>query len=146
MREESIHKIEVHVGFICFKDDKVLIVKRNDNRNIYPGLWECGGGQVKSGQTFEDVVRSQAKEELGLELDILKLIDTYGIDVPNNEQKVIPGVCFGCTISKFMNAENPEISKEHSEWKLISIDKLEDYEFIPRIKNQILEVNKILNK
>ena len=54
MREDKNYQIEVHVAGMCFKDDCVLAVKRSPNRRLYPGLWECSGGQVHPGESFED--------------------------------------------------------------------------------------------
>ena len=52
MREEEIHRIEVHVAGICFKDDKVLVAKRSPDMALLPSLWECGGGSVARGENF----------------------------------------------------------------------------------------------
>jgi ADP-ribose pyrophosphatase YjhB (NUDIX family) len=142
MRENKIYKIEVHVAGICFWGDKVLIVKRNSERRLYPNLWECGGGQVRNGENFEEALIRGQREELGVEINpvrMLKNLGTYEIITNNPEQLKIPGVKIVCEITSFVNGKEPKITDEHSEWKFISETEVDDYEFIPRIKGEILE-------
>ncbi len=137
MREEKIHKIEVHVAGICFMDDKVLIAKRAATRELYPGLWACGGGQVETGENFEEAVKRQLKEELGVIIEPIASFGTYEILTPDSEQKKIPGLRFACKVIGFVNGKEPQISKEHTEWKFLAIDKLAELEFIPGLKGEI---------
>ncbi len=117
MREEKIHKIEVHVAGICFKNDRVLIARRSQSRKIYPNLWECGGGQVETGENLNEAVERQLKEELGVIIEPIKILDSYEITIPDSEQKKIPGVQFVCRVLGFVNGKCPQISEEHSEWR-----------------------------
>ncbi|MDP7282437.1 MAG: NUDIX domain-containing protein [Candidatus Undinarchaeales archaeon] len=139
MREEQIHKIETHIAGICINaDGKILIAKRNAERKIYPNMWECGGGQVHAGECFEDAVKRQLKEELGVIIEPEKVLGIYKIQVPDEEQKVIPGVKFKCKITGFENGNEPTACSEFSEWKFIGKEELDNYEFIPGIKEDLL--------
>jgi 8-oxo-dGTP pyrophosphatase MutT (NUDIX family) len=96
-RENGTDEIEVHVATLCLEERdgvlKILIGKRAANRKIYPGLWECGGGQVRKGQTFQDAVKAQMKDEFGLEADVLFPLGDYAIET---EGKLIPGMRYVC--------------------------------------------------
>ena len=124
MREEKIHKLEVHVAGICFVGNRVLVAKRTSSRKLYPNLWECGGGQVETGDNFDDAVKRQLEQELGVIVKPIKVLGTYEILTQDSGQKKIPGIKFVCSIVGFSNGEKPEISREHSEWRWQSIDKL----------------------
>jgi ADP-ribose pyrophosphatase YjhB (NUDIX family) len=87
MREDKIHKIEVHVGCICFDGDKVLLLKRTDSRTLYHGLWECGGGQVWTGENFEDCITRELRDEAGVIAEVIGPVSKYTIPIPDNEQK-----------------------------------------------------------
>lgn len=137
MREEKIHKIEVHVAGICFYGNKVLMVKRTPSRKLYPNLWECGGGQVEMGENFTEAVKRQLKQELGVFIEPIKVLVTYEILTPGLEQKKIPGIIFVCKLVGFVNGKGPKISKEHSEWRWQPIDKLDELELIPGLKENI---------
>jgi ADP-ribose pyrophosphatase YjhB (NUDIX family) len=149
MREDRVYKIEVHVAGICFWGDKVLIVKRNSKRRLYPNLWECGGGQVRNGENFEEALIRGQREELGVEikpLRMLKNLGTYEIITNNPEQSKIPGVKIFCEIVGFARGKEPEITDEHSEWKFISKAEIGDYEFIPGLKDEIREAYGMIEK
>lgn len=144
-REEKQHRIEVHVAGIIFReteqDIEVLILKRNDKRELYPGKWECGGGQVWEGENFEEAIRRQMKEELGVNVEKVMAFGTYEIDTPKLPQKKIPGLKFVCFLEKdneYLRNGGPSIDeKEHDGWRWQSINDLEKIDFIPGIKKDI---------
>lgn len=141
-REQQQHKIEVHVAGICFcetqNDIEVLIVKRQNNRKIYPGKWECGGGQVRAGENFEQAINRQMKEELGIIIDRVLIFGTYEIETPELEQKKIPGIKFVCFWHSYVSGKEPVIDeKEHSEWKWQSINNLSEIDFIYNMERDI---------
>lgn len=141
MREQQKHKIEVHVAGICLKeteyDIEVLIAKRKENKELYPGKWECGGGQVKEGENFEEAIKRKMKEELGVIVDGVMVLGTYEIITPQLPQKKIPGVKFVCFWNSYVNGKEPQIKKEEfSEWKWQSINELDNIDFIPGIKEE----------
>ncbi|MFO7710738.1 MAG: NUDIX domain-containing protein [Candidatus Woesearchaeota archaeon] len=130
MREEGIDRIEVHVAGICIDGDKVLLAKRSSSRNLYPGLWECGGGHVKHGENFVEACKRQLREELGVVVEPVSVVSTYEIS-PGK----IPGVKFLCHLVSYAE---PRISEEHTEWRWQPLDKLDELELIPGLKEDIL--------
>ena len=137
MREDRIHKIEVHVGCICFDKEKVLILKRSEERKLFPGVWECGGGQVWTGEGFEEAVQRQLLEEAGISVNIVCPVAIYQIDVSGDEQRKIPGMYFACTFEGYEYGDRPKLSREHTEWKWVTLEELEDYDLIPGLEEQI---------
>ena len=55
---------------------KVLLVRRSPFRAYYPGVWDLFGGHVEDGESSEDALRREAREELGVELDSFRLLGT----------------------------------------------------------------------
>ena len=145
MRENKQHKIEVHVAAICFNDkNEVLVLKRAQNRKLYPGLWECGGGQVEIGESFEKAIIRQMKEEAGIIINPIKPFGTYKIDIPDNPQKKIPGIKFVCKLLKYYNTRKPKLSKEHTKYKWLGIHQINGLTFIPNIKKDIKTAHQLL--
>lgn len=141
-REEKRHCIEVHVSGICFRETEnnieILIAKRTDSRELYPGKWECGGGQVFAGENFEEAVKRQIADELGVIVDKTIITGTYEIETPQLEQKKIPGIQFVCFFDKYLNGKEPQINpKEFSEWKWQPIDSLNEVDFINGMQDEI---------
>ena len=59
----------VHVCIFNSRGE-MLIQRRSDNKDRYPGCWDVSaGGFVSSGEDSRDAVLREAREELGLEFD-----------------------------------------------------------------------------
>jgi ADP-ribose pyrophosphatase YjhB (NUDIX family) len=141
-REEKRYLIEVHVTGICFRETEnniqVLIAKRNNDRELYPGKWECGGGQVYAGENLEEAVKRQMSDELGVLVNRIVVFGTYEMETPHLEQKKIPAILFVCYFSGYVDGKGPKINpKEHSEWKWQPIDSLSGIDFIAGIPEEI---------
>lgn len=137
MREEKIHRIETHAAGICLEGKRVLVIKRSPSRKLYPNLWECGGGQVEAGESFEQAVTRQLREEAGVRVNPVRILGTYEIPAQESGQGKIPGIKFICRFLGYINGKEPQISKEHTEWRWQEIDKLDKLEFIPGVKEDI---------
>lgn len=144
MREDGINKIEVHVAGFCFKEDKVLMGKRAPTRSLFPRLWECCGGQVNLGEDFIEAIKRQFEEEYKVKVKVIKPAGVYRIDIPNSEQKVIPGIYFACKFEEFIEGDEPKISAEHTEWAWQSIAELDKLETIPGLIDAIKKAYPLL--
>ena len=100
-----------------------LLLRRSADKDFAAGAWECVTGRVDQGEGFEDAVRREVHEELGVKVQIEFIIGTthfYRGDVdPENE---LIGVVYGCTIP---DVKAVTISPEHSEYCWVTIDEAE---------------------
>ncbi len=99
IREDQQEAIEAHVAGVCVRPKgnewEVLIAKRTRERSLYPGKWECGGGQVRSGEGCLDAIKRQIFEEFSIEVEVFDFLETYKILVPS-DGRIIPGIRFLC--------------------------------------------------
>jgi len=65
---------DVAAGLI-FRDCKLLITLRYDDAHL-GGLWEFPGGKLEAGETFEQCLSRELREELGIEVLIQELMET----------------------------------------------------------------------
>ena len=79
----------VGVRVFMVKDGKLLLVKHS-----YQDLWFLPGGGVKRGETIEEAVRREAREEVGAKLGDVKL---FGIFTNVAEGKSDHIVVFTCS-------------------------------------------------
>ena len=73
MRKEYPEHPMVGVGAIIVQDGKILIVRRGSEPG--KGKWSVPGGLVELGETVEQAVVREVREECGLDVEVDKLID-----------------------------------------------------------------------
>ena len=62
-------KTRIVLTGILRDNDLFLVVKRNENDDLYPGVWEFPGGHLEENETFEECLKREVSEETGIELD-----------------------------------------------------------------------------
>jgi len=141
--------IEIHVAGICFRKGKtgleIFVFKRSLLRRLYPGCWECGGGQVRPGESLRAAVVREMKEEAGLEVKPLMIFEDYTIVAPMLSQKLIPGVKFICRVK---GKSKINLQEGHTQYFWISPKDLEKrkLKFIPGIENDIKKALDLVSK
>ena len=76
----------VGVGVIVFRDQEVLLVKRNNEPN--KGQWSIPGGKQIIGETVTDAANRELLEETGVKVDQLLLVDVVDKIIPDVEGKI----------------------------------------------------------
>ncbi len=71
-RREYPHRPLVGVGATVFDGDRVLLIQRG--RDPARGKWSLPGGLVKLGESLEEAVRREVKEETGIHVRPLDLV------------------------------------------------------------------------
>jgi 8-oxo-dGTP diphosphatase len=104
-------------AIIPFATDKILLVKR---RTVpFRGYWALPGGRVDPGETVEQTIVREVKEETGLDVAITSKIGDY------HEQGVQDGVAYdyhpACFLVKVVGGEIKKQESEIEEIKLFSL-------------------------
>lgn len=73
------------LGVIARPDGTFLITKRVMTKAWAPGAWEVSGGAAQAGETSEEAVRREVKEETGLDVSLAEggYLFTYRRDNPD---------------------------------------------------------------
>lgn len=85
--------------------------------------WEFPGGKVEPGETPQEALRREIKEELDIEIEIGELFDTVEYDYPNFHLSMN---CFLCSIRSGV----PEL-KEHEAAKWLTRETLRSVCWLP---------------
>ncbi|MGB9601707.1 MAG: 8-oxo-dGTP diphosphatase MutT [Limisphaerales bacterium] len=111
--------IEVAAGLI-FKDGKLLITRRK-KEDYLGGLWEFPGGKRNVNETFEDCLKRELMEELGIEVSVGELLWSMTHNYPEFQVHLR---FFFCSLIK---GEPKPIGCDSIQW--ISREQLCDYQF-----------------
>jgi hypothetical protein len=65
------------VVFLVEDRGRLLLMRRSLTKDHAPGEWEPGSGRLEPGESPATAVRREAKEETGLDVEILSPIDTF---------------------------------------------------------------------
>ncbi len=100
------------------ESDHYLLLRRSADKDYAAGVWECVTGRVDQGEGFEDALRREVREELGVEVQIELILGTthFYRGAPYSENELIGVVCL-CSL------EDPDAvrtSPEHSEHRWLS--------------------------
>ena len=100
-------------------NDKYLLLRRSAQKDFASGAWECVTGRVDQGEGFEDALRREVREELGVDIEIEFVIGTThfyrGQQSPENE---LIGIV--CCVS-LEDAASIRLSGEHSEHRWVTL-------------------------
>ncbi len=62
------YRISTHIWIINF-ENKILVEKRSEKEDKFPGMWAQVGGGVKAGDTSKITVFKECKEELNFDVE-----------------------------------------------------------------------------
>lgn len=109
--KSGVDYIGVSVGAFIINDrSEVLLMKRSQNAKNEKGKWEAPGGAVEFGEKLEDAIRREMREELGIEIDILKQWTAKDHIIPEDKQHWVP-TTFLVKVAKGYKPENIEQAK-----------------------------------
>lgn len=125
-------QIEV-VAAIIVKGHKVFATQRGYGE--WKDFWEFPGGKIDAGETPEEALCREIKEELDTEIAVGELFTTIDYDYPTFH---ITMHCYLCTI------ENGSLTLlEHEAAKWLSLDQLDSVTWLPA---DLLVIAELQNK
>lgn len=122
------------VAAVIFKDGKVFATQRGYGE--FKDGWEFPGGKVEPGESPEDALRREIREELEVEVTVGDLIDTIEYDYPAFHLSM---KCFACTIAGgSLHLLEHEAAKWLTSTQLGSVNWLPaDVTLIPKIEKMM---------
>lgn len=107
---------------VIHKDGKILATQRG--YGDYKDFWEFPGGKIESGETPEEALVREIKEELLLDIVVEEYITTVEYDYPKFHLSM---KCYKCSIRE---GESP-VLLEHESMKWLPMDELDSVEWLP---------------
>lgn len=124
----SLRRNIVLTGILKDKD-LFLAVKRSDNDNFFPGAWEFPGGHLEDGETLEQGLARELKEEIGYEEAITPVITHYTDEIKEEAEELIHNIELDFIINVNKEKMIIKLSEEHTEYKWLPKDSelLDEY-------------------
>lgn len=122
------------VAAVIRKDDKIFATQRGYGE--FKDGWEFPGGKIEDGETPEQALAREIKEELDTEIQVGKLIDTIEYDYPKFHLSMD---CFWCEIMQGgLELKEHEAARWLSKEELYSVDWLPaDVGVVERIEEEL---------
>ena len=123
--------IEVVAAIIKIQD-KIFITRRSYGE--FADMWEFPGGKIELGESREEALIREVKEELELDINNLEYLTTVDYDYPNFHLTMHCFICEICGGELVLNA--------HNDAKWVSLEELSTQKWVPA---DVEVVEKILN-
>lgn len=112
--------IEV-VAAIVQDGNKIFATQRGYGE--FKGGWEFPGGKMELGETHQEALMRELREELDMDVHVGKLFETVEYDYPNFHLTMH---CFLCTLKS-----KSYVLKEHEAAKWLTREKLDTVAWLP---------------
>lgn len=113
-------KIQIVLTGILRDKDLFLIVKRNENDNLYPGVWEFPGGHLEDGETIKEGLKRELLEEIGYTDEFNPRITHYYDEIKSKNGELIYNLEIDFIINVDKSNLEIKLSNEHSEYKWVT--------------------------
>ena len=109
------------VAATTIKDHKIFATQRGYGE--FKNGWEFPGGKIETGETPQQALKREIKEELDADINVGELFDTIEYDYPNFHLSM---KCFLCTLTS-----DQLVLKEHEAAKWLTRDNLDSVAWLP---------------
>jgi mutator protein MutT len=113
--------VEVAAGLIQDEAGRYLITRRRPDAHL-AGLWEFPGGKREPGETLEECLRRELREELCVDCTVGEPVDAIRWSYP---ERTVVVHFFRCRLA------GPIDPREEQDWAWVEAARLHDYAFPP---------------
>ncbi len=105
------------VAGAVIRDGRVLLVHRSPSKRFYPDVWDLFGGHVEEGESPEEALRREAREELGIEVLSARWLGQV-------HDPVEPGVVHVYAVSSWEGEPVNAAPEEHTEIRWFGVAEM----------------------
>ncbi|MBI5654800.1 NUDIX hydrolase [Candidatus Uhrbacteria bacterium] len=80
-----------HAAIMIREGEKFLFVQRSASKKTLPNIWAFPSGTIEEGEAAEVTTVREAREELGVDVEVLKILDS--VDLPEFGTRLVFVIC-----------------------------------------------------
>ena len=115
---------------------KAIIFATQRGYGDFKGGWEFPGGKIEPGETPEEALVREIREELDTKISVDSLLETVEYDYPNFHLSM---KCYWCSV-----VSGDLVLKEHAAARWLSREELFDVEWLPADVGLIKKIQEII--
>ncbi len=110
--KKGIDYIGVGVGALIFNGKgEVFLAKRGLKARNEPGKWDFPGGAVRFGETVENAIKREIKEEFDIIIEIIDLLEVNNHIIPKEKQHWVSPAF----VARLVSGQAKNIEKDKNE-------------------------------
>ncbi len=121
MLNTEADRLDVSVGLVFDQAGQVLIGCRTDN-SVHHGKWEFPGGKLKQGETHQEALSRELREEIGIEVVESRHCISFPYDYPDKR------VMLNFYVIEKYNGEPQPCEQQPLQW--VTPEDLRGYELL----------------
>ena len=121
---------------IIVHDNKIFATQRGYGE--FKDGWEFPGGKIEEGETPQEALVREIKEELDTEIEVKEFLETVEYDYPEFHLSMD---CFFCTIKS-----GELVLKEHEAAKWLTVETLDSVDWLPADEEVIRKIKNTRGK
>ena len=122
------------VAAIIIHENKIFATQRGYGE--FKDGWEFPGGKIEPGETPQEALAREIKEELDIEIEVMGFLETVEYDYPEFHLSMD---CFFCVIRS-----GELVLKEHEAAKWLTAETLDSVDWLPADKGLIEGIREYL--
>lgn len=131
---QRIQKIGV-TAFI-YDNKKVLTVKRSAKESFLPGYHELPGGKIEFGESPENALKREIKEETSLNIKIIRPYSIFSYTSNDNHKHTID---IQFIVEAIGDINKIKLSNEHESFNWIKQNEINNFQFSEQMEEVILK-------
>ena len=122
------------VAAIIIHENKIFATQRGYGE--FKDGWEFPGGKIEPGETSQEALVREIKEELDIEIEVKDFLETVEYDYPEFHLAMD---CFFCSIRS-----GELVLKEHEAAKWLTVETLDSVDWLPADKGLVEGIREYL--
>ncbi len=135
---------KIVLGGVIIRDNKVLILQRHKDEDIYPNMWELPSGKREPLEPSEDSLIREVREETGIDVKVIMAFSVFDYQIEKPDE-IRDSTQINFLVAS-INDKDVALSNEHQAFAWIVKDEINKYDLTEATKNVIQKAFEVIKK